>query len=179
MSEKKEELLRAATTRESSEGLTHATTTEADRAIDWAKLLGYDPEPDASTPERVAAFLRIYARRIRVNERWDVPETMANAYESAALALDRYALHQITRVSPPSEAEREKNDHGAAPGICEWTIDSDEWNGDSWDSACGEKWCFIDGDPENNKHRFCPACGRPVKTLLGSAPEPASAENKK
>lgn len=42
------------------------------------------------TPIRVAGFLRHYALIIRRNERWDVPETMAGAYESAALALEKY-----------------------------------------------------------------------------------------
>lgn len=45
------------------------------------------PQP---APIRVAAFLRQYASIIRKQEHWDVPETMANAYESAAKVLEEY-----------------------------------------------------------------------------------------
>jgi hypothetical protein len=51
------------------------------------------PEP---APIRVAGFLRHYAGMIRKKERWDIPETIASAYESAALALENYV-----QASPP------------------------------------------------------------------------------
>jgi hypothetical protein len=58
---------------------------------DWAILfgtLGPDGIVEAPPLQRIAAFLRLYARRIRANEHWDVPETMARAYESAARLID-------------------------------------------------------------------------------------------
>ena len=48
---------------------------------------------------------------------------------------------------------------------CEWTLDADE-SGDSWDAACGEKWCFIEGDPTENRIRFCQGCGGRVTLRL-------------
>lgn len=44
---------------------------------------------------------------------------------------------------------------------CVWTLDADP-GGDTWDSACGGKWCFIEGDPAENKVRFCHGCGKPL-----------------
>ena len=41
---------------------------------------------------------------------------------------------------------------------CEWHLDDEE--GGAWESACGQLWCFEDGDPEDNGMKFCPFCGR-------------------
>lgn len=60
------------------------------------------PEP---TPIKVAAFLRHYAGIIRKNERWDIPETMAKAYESAASALERYVPGLSPAPAPLKELE--------------------------------------------------------------------------
>lgn len=38
---------------------------------------------------------------------------------------------------------------------CEWREDADG----NWDSACDEKWSFIDGGPAENCARFCHGCG--------------------
>lgn len=46
--------------------------------------------------------------------------------------------------------------------VCVWTLDRDNW-GDSWDTACGEKYVFIDGGPRENGQRFCGYCGRFLK----------------
>lgn len=64
--------------------------------------LELDGHPVAA-PIRVAGFLRHYAGIIRKNERWDVPETMANAYESAALQLEKY--HAEIMAQPPLAEE--------------------------------------------------------------------------
>lgn len=64
---------------------------------DWSKLLNLETASSPSVPERAAAFMRIYARIIRANELWDIPETMARTYESAATALDQYAVSQNVR----------------------------------------------------------------------------------
>ena len=44
---------------------------------------------------------------------------------------------------------------------CNWTLD-DAYEGDTYDSACGEKWSFIDGGPVENGVRFCQGCGKAV-----------------
>lgn len=50
------------------------------------------------------------------------------------------------------------------PNQCVWTEDSDcEYMPDTWDSACGERWTFIEGGPLENSVRFCQGCGKPVK----------------
>ena len=54
------------------------------------------------------------------------------------------------------------------PPACTWTHDNDEG---SWDAECGERWSITEGTPEENNFRFCPGCGRLVKTIL-----PASAK---
>ncbi len=43
--------------------------------------------------------------------------------------------------------------------FCLWTFDEDT---DSWDTSCGEKWCFFDGSPEENGVIFCHHCGMQV-----------------
>lgn len=44
--------------------------------------------------------------------------------------------------------------HTATP--CLWIQDV---NDGSWDTACGNKHVFIDGDSSDNLHSFCPYCG--------------------
>jgi len=45
---------------------------------------------------------------------------------------------------------------------CEWL--EDELDG-YWTTACGEMHCFTDGGPEDNHHRFCPYCGKPLTAI--------------
>jgi hypothetical protein len=49
------------------------------------------------------------------------------------------------------------------PPACTWTHDDDEG---SWDAECGERWSITEGTPEENNFRFCPGCGRTVKTIF-------------
>lgn len=44
---------------------------------------------------------------------------------------------------------------------CEWKQDEDD---DSWDTACGEKFCIEDGTPADNGMRFCCYCGAALET---------------
>ena len=53
----------------------------------------------------------------------------------------------------------------AEPTGCTWTKDPDFEMGDTYDSACGEKWSFIDGGPTENRVSFCQGCGKPVKIV--------------
>jgi hypothetical protein len=56
---------------------------------------------------------------------------------------------------------------------CTWTLDAD-YDGDSWDTSCGEKFCFIDGTPSQNQMRFCGYCGG---RLVEVVPEPEPEED--
>jgi DNA-directed RNA polymerase subunit RPC12/RpoP len=46
-------------------------------------------------------------------------------------------------------------------GTCEYTL-ADEESSTYECSKCGALWTFIDGDPEENKMRYCPECGRKI-----------------
>jgi|WetSurSiteA1Bulk_404760.scaffolds.fasta_scaffold10017_3 hypothetical protein len=49
--------------------------------------------------------------------------------------------------------------------LCMWFEDQDG----NWDTQCGHKFTFTDGDPEANGFEYCPYCG---KTLVESPHEP-------
>ena len=53
---------------------------------------------------------------------------------------------------------------------CRWKV-SDEFEGDTWDTECGQMYAFIDGNIKENEHHFCPFCG-------GKISEPAGSEDK-
>ena len=57
---------------------------------------------------------------------------------------------------------------------CEWTGDNDPDFCDGWDTACGEKFTFIEGGPVENNMRFCPYCGA---TLVAVAPHPTESDD--
>lgn len=46
---------------------------------------------------------------------------------------------------------------------CEWT-EEDPWGvmAGTYESSCGELWMFTEGGPEENRVRYCHACGKPV-----------------
>ncbi len=46
---------------------------------------------------------------------------------------------------------------------CEWECTGEEY-GDMWATQCGGLWQFIDDGPKENKTKFCPYCGRKIKT---------------
>lgn len=57
---------------------------------------------------------------------------------------------------------------------CQWTFDGDWEFGESWDTACGNKWQFSnDGDPKENEMAFCCFCGSILEQV--GAPEAADA----
>lgn len=47
----------------------------------------------------------------------------------------------------------------AVPATCAWRQDEEG----VWETACGEAHLFIEGNPRDNNHRFCPYCGRPIE----------------
>lgn len=57
---------------------------------------------------------------------------------------------------------------------CEWHLEDDEAG--AWESACGELWCFEDGDPEDNGMKFCPFCGKRL-TMRAADASPAGFED--
>ena len=78
-----------------------------------------------------------------------VPCTAAQAREQAdAIVALRAALAQPVQ---PAES-------------CIWTEDDPTFTPDTYASACGELWSFIDGGPAENNVRFCQGCGKPVQT---------------
>ncbi|MFN0314766.1 MAG: hypothetical protein ACKVQA_07000 [Burkholderiales bacterium] len=54
----------------------------------------------------------------------------------------------------------------AAP--CAWT--QDEIDG-GWDGACGASWVFENEGPVENKMKFCPSCGKPLRLTALKAQE--------
>lgn len=53
---------------------------------------------------------------------------------------------------------------------CEWKLDNEDAN--NWESACGHSFWFEEGDPKENKMKYCPFCGR---QLTQRAPDPPAA----
>lgn len=47
------------------------------------------------------------------------------------------------------------------PDECTWTEDEDG----NWDTACGDKFVFIDGPPSANGCKFCCYCGKPLNEV--------------
>ena len=42
---------------------------------------------------------------------------------------------------------------------CKW-VETVDFDGEvSWDTECGQKFCFIDGGPKDNNMNFCCYCG--------------------
>ena len=54
-------------------------------------------------------------------------------------------------------AEEHNND------FCEWEADDKEI--DVYYTKCGQAHIFIDGNPEENNHVFCPYCGKKIKVV--------------
>lgn len=56
-------------------------------------------------------------------------------------------------------------------GVCRWRLTDDDhgwWTGD-----CGAEWIFEASDPNGNKMKFCPNCGRKLEQV---EPEPEDDE---
>ena len=75
-------------------------------------------------------------------------------------------LYPASTAAQPLKAEQAKDAAEDAP--CAWTQDADFDMGDTYASACGELWSFIDGGPTENRVRFCHGCGKPVQ-VFGAA----------
>src|ERR1051325_3792858 len=50
---------------------------------------------------------------------------------------------------------------------CVWTRTDDAYEGETWNSDCGVKYCFIEEGPAENGHKFCHCCGKPLLIAAG------------
>ena len=58
----------------------------------------------------------------------------------------------------------------AAPdAVCHWSMTDDVYEGETWNSDCGVKYCFIEGGPADNGHQFCHCCGKALIAHARSA----------
>jgi hypothetical protein len=49
---------------------------------------------------------------------------------------------------------------------CYWEHDEFEC---SYKTDCGQCYCFEDGTPRENRYRFCPGCGKRIRTTRPAA----------
>jgi hypothetical protein len=45
---------------------------------------------------------------------------------------------------------------------CKWNYDEEEC---FYNTECDEAYCLIDGDLQDNKHNYCPFCGKKIKLI--------------
>lgn len=63
--------------------------------------------------------------------------------------------------------------HGSLDPVvsyCFWKYD--EWQC-AYDTECGECYCFENGTPRENHYRYCPGCGKRLRTTRPVANEQA------
>jgi hypothetical protein len=48
---------------------------------------------------------------------------------------------------------------------CRWTLDTDDTEGDSFFTSCGER-SVVDGDPKEHGMRFCWYCGKSLAIVI-------------
>lgn len=90
-------------------------------------------------------------------------KVMGPVVEKAAIG---YSANQFYAIAKAIRLRAAVSGEGKT---CVWTLDSDEYRGDSWDSACGETWCFVEGGPDDNRVTFCQGCGGRV--IYPAAPQ--------
>ena len=49
---------------------------------------------------------------------------------------------------------------GQVGEVCHWS--QWEMHSDTWNTSCGQDYTIIEGTPEENGHKFCHHCGRPL-----------------
>lgn len=91
----------------------------------------------------------------------EVGPVQIHGQNASADAEYLHALHNCFRTHAPALADMAKRLEAAerdaaklAP--CLWVQDADDG---SWDTACGNKHMFIDGDAADNLYQHCPYCG--------------------
>ncbi len=48
---------------------------------------------------------------------------------------------------------------------CQWRQADTISMPDTWEADCGAAWTFTDGGPKDNRMKFCPQCGHPLKQI--------------
>jgi len=50
--------------------------------------------------------------------------------------------------------------------VCVWKFATHEFEGDYYETACGQSMCFADGGGVNeNGFQFCPFCGKEIEPI--------------
>jgi len=125
-----------------------------------AKLGDYDPEQIAyleSIADRLEAALAAPVQPSADRDpyegaREDLLDWKGRAQRAEA-ELRQLGYTGITASEAPVQPVVDGT-HTAAP--CMWVQDAVD---DSWDTGCGNKHQFTDGDAADNLHAFCPYCG--------------------
>lgn len=47
---------------------------------------------------------------------------------------------------------------------CKWKYE--EWDGDCYDTDCGESFVLFEGTPEENKMKYCCYCGKEIEQVM-------------
>ena len=108
-----------------------------------------------------------------------IPQKRAEALDVAIQAIEKQSmvneiLHELREYSaigtieelqalkekntPKELAEEYDND------VCEWKQHEREI--DVYFTECGQAHIFVDGNPEENNHVFCPYCGKKIKVVV-------------
>lgn len=72
--------------------------------------------------------------------------------------IDELYLERCEEVNRLKEELAEKEEE-----FCEWEIWAEEAN--CYHTSCENAHFFVDGSPKDNKHVFCPYCGRKIKEV--------------
>ena len=72
--------------------------------------------------------------------------------------VDKLYLEKCEEVNRLKEELAEKEEE-----FCEWEIWDEEAN--CYHTSCENAHFFVDGSPKDNKHVFCPYCGRKINEV--------------
>ena len=72
--------------------------------------------------------------------------------------VDKLYLEKCEEVNRLKEELAEKEEE-----FCEWEIWDDDAN--CFHTACENAHFFVDGNPKDNNHVYCPYCGRKIKEV--------------
>lgn len=93
-------------------------------------------------------------------------DLMRGWFANAMMAMHDHLHHKAQAAALP-----------AVPEVCVWTFDDDA-HAPMWTSPCGVTYSFTEGGPEDNGHKFCHSCGKPL--VLAATPahdQPEGSDN--
>ena len=70
---------------------------------------------------------------------------------------------EICRICVVDDAIEIVKQGGVSDDVCEWKQHEKEI--DVYFTECGQAHIFVDGNPEENNHVFCPYCGKKIKVV--------------